>query len=229
LRDNFDTYIGDVPARCVVWGMPGLGKTQLALKYARSTFDGKQYLYIFWVSASSIEKVKSGFSNILDLVCYPGRASLGQASKLTAARLWLESSTSDSNKRWLLVLDNVNEDVVTSLREILPKRNCNGHLLFTTRTKAVAQSLAMTSGAQHDILALKQPSTDDAVTLLLSSTGKKTTDDSSVRANAKDIVNSVGCLPLAVDQASSFMNASGCSAPELLEIYKSEQIEQVTV
>jgi hypothetical protein len=206
--------------------MPGLGKTQLALKYASSAFETKRYRYVFWMSASSTEKINHGFSKILDLISYPNRDRLDQAAKLTAARLWLESVSFENDRKWVLVLDNTAEDVIMTLRDVLPKMKCNGHILFTTRTKAVAQSLAVASGVQYDILALKQPSTDDATTLFLKSTGKQSREDLSLFEYATNIVKSVGCLPLAIDQASSFMNESGFSAPELLDVYRSDQVEK---
>jgi hypothetical protein len=209
--------------------MPGLGKTQLALKYALSTFKEKRYQYIFWISAASTEKVNYGMAKMLDLIRYPGRASMDQAARVTAARLWLEDDSSEATatRKWLLVFDNANYDTARHLREVFPQRNSNGSMLMTTRTKAVAESLAAASGIKHGILALEQPSSDDAVALLLASAEKDSKSDPSLLDTAEGIVQSIGCLPLAVDQAASYLKESGCSGKELLDIYKSEQKEKV--
>lgn len=90
--------------------MPGVGKTQLALKFAILAHENGQYPYTFWVSAESVEKLSQGISKMVDLLCLPGRHTLNQASRLTAARAWLEEST--AAERSLVILDNVSEETV---------------------------------------------------------------------------------------------------------------------
>ena len=70
--------------------MPGVGKTQLALKFATVA---SQFPYVFWVSAASAEKLTQDVSKMVDLLCIPGRQTQNQVSRLTAARVWLEDST----------------------------------------------------------------------------------------------------------------------------------------
>lgn len=84
--------------------MPGVGKTQLALKFATCGSQRNQYTYIFWVSAASVEKLTRDFSKLVDLLHLPGRYGLDQAIKLTVARAWLEDLS--VARSWLLVLDN---------------------------------------------------------------------------------------------------------------------------
>jgi hypothetical protein len=77
------------PSRCAVHGMPGLGKTQLLLRYAKLSFDRHQYIRVFWISATSVDKLNQGFAGILDLIKHPDRFLEDQYAKLTSARLWL--------------------------------------------------------------------------------------------------------------------------------------------
>ena len=116
--------------------MPGVGKTQLALKFATVAFQKGQYPYMFWVSAVSVEKVARDFSKLVDLVRLPGRHTLDQASKLSVARAWMEDST--AARSWLVVLDNVSEETAAMLRDNLPRGDCGGRLLITTRTATIA-------------------------------------------------------------------------------------------
>lgn len=88
--------------------MPGAGKTQLALKYTKSAYNGQQYPFVFWISGASADKLNSGFSKLFDLIDTKGRAGLDQSTKCTAARTWLEDNESQAKKRWLLVVDNAN-------------------------------------------------------------------------------------------------------------------------
>lgn len=213
-----------VPRRCAIYGMPGLGKTQLALRYAKLVFDRKQYPLVFWVSAATSEKLNQGFANILNLVNHIDRNHPEQSARLVAARRWLEGYHAVNSNSWLLVVDNVNRDTVTFLREHLPRSSYGGSILFTTRRGDVAKALASSAGQEHHTLELQAPSAEDAAHILLEHGGlDAATVDSGVMARAKEIVNSVGRLPLAVDHAASFMSQSHKTMDELLELYHSDQ------
>lgn len=55
---------GDI-GRCAVWGMPGIGKSQLALAYAQREFSSSNYDLIIWISGTTAEKVVGGLMNAL--------------------------------------------------------------------------------------------------------------------------------------------------------------------
>jgi len=120
VRTNLQPKDNKTPARCAIAGMPGLGKTQLALKYTTCTSNNQPF--IFWISATTAEKIVAGFSKILDLVDHIDRDHTDQNVRMGAAQRWLEKVGSEQS--WLLVLDNVNQDTVPFLRQHLPR---NGH------------------------------------------------------------------------------------------------------
>ena len=207
--------------------MPGAGKTQLALKYAESAYNKRQYPFIFWVSGASVDKLNSGCSKLFDMVDVKGRGGLDQNTKCTAARTWLEDSESQAKRRWLLVVDNANQETVARIREMLPRSNSSGRLVLTTRTKQVAQSLATAFGEEHLCIALHAPGTEDAVRLFLSAAEiDRDGLDAGELQKTRKVVKAVGCLPLAVDQAASFAE-SGHGISRILDIYTSEQVEEV--
>lgn len=72
-----------IPSRAAVFGMPGLGKTQLALKYAASAYTYR-YSHIFWISAASVGKIREGYETILDSLELPERFSSEQHLKVAA-------------------------------------------------------------------------------------------------------------------------------------------------
>ena len=113
----------NIPAQCAIVGMPGLGKTQLALKHTLEVFDQARGPIIFWTSAATTEKLAQGLCKILDLVDHVDRDHADQNVKLSAAQRWLEGTGHDFPLLWLLVLDNVNEESVPFLREHLPRAN----------------------------------------------------------------------------------------------------------
>ncbi|KAL8914575.1 MAG: hypothetical protein Q9172_007051 [Xanthocarpia lactea] len=221
----FSASSGDLPSRCVIHGMPGVGKTQLALRYATLASEKSENIYIFWVSAGSEEKLARDLAKLVDLLHLPKWYTMHQATKVTTARAWLEDPT--AKKKWLLVLDNVTQETVTMmLKDILPRRNSGGRLLLTTRTATIAESCTIPGSSL--MIALHPPGTDEAVAMLAA---RAEMDGGSIeRANNTDLerlVKAVGHLPLAIDQAASYLKGYKSSTKELLDLYKSEEAVEV--
>jgi hypothetical protein len=216
----------DVPTRCIIHGMYGLGKTQLALQFAKSSYNDGRYSLIFWMSGTTIDKLNDGFANILNLIRHPGRHLLvDQRSKLTEARRWLEDSTSLS---WLLVLDNVDVSTLDFIRNNLPRQNRRGNILFTTRTINIASALSYAAGQQHQVLELGLPDVQDAVKLLLTEGGIDAASASWVtKSKANSVAKCVGCLPLAISQAASYMKQCHKGLDYMLLLLYSEQKMEV--
>lgn len=214
-----------VPSRAVIWGMPGVGKTQIALKYCLE-FYIRRYTHIFWVSASTTGKIRQGIESLLDELESPERFSPEQKFRLAAARRWLESDEPD--RAWLIVFDNVNADTIDTLRELSPKANPHGNMIFTTRFPEVAEALSTTGGSSHFCTELHVPKESDAAKILLANAAIK--DDGSIPHFTKDsekLVRQLGCLPLAIDQVSSFMKHSGIGLQQMLAILDSEEKSKV--
>ena len=219
---------GNVPARYVVHGMQGLGKTQLALKYAELSFRRQQYSAIFWISGASVEKLHQGFTKVLYLVGHPDRDTPEQGIKLTLARRWLEEHITDSSFKWLLVVDNVAQEAVGFLREHFPRKNASGNILLTTRTRDVAQAVTTVAGQRHQIVELRAPDLQCAALLLLREAGINTNDtDPTTIDRAETLVKCVGCLPLAISHAASFAQQSNKNLEDVLLLYQSKHKYEV--
>src|ERR1700722_13659140 len=187
-----------IPNCCIIHGMPGVGKSQLSLCYAAKSFDGGLYTYIFWTSATSVDKLTQGFSKVLDLVGHPDRHVQDQSIKLTTARLWLE----DCSAHWLFIIDNVDRSTLDFLATHFPRKNGQGNVLFTTRTVQIAEALANMTQSHHSTLKLQTLDLRDTTRLLF--------DDAGIRSevvtpfmlgHAEELVQCVGYLPLAIVQA----------------------------
>ena len=130
---------------CVLHGLGGIGKTQLAIEFARK--NQKNYSSIFWIDGSSKEKLKQSIANLANQL--PSHQLLERA-KLYAQEpheeldgavedvlLWFSQSL---NERWLLIYDNVDQDFspgtsdlqAFNLREYLPEAD-QGSVLITSR------------------------------------------------------------------------------------------------
>lgn len=221
----FDAVSQGAPVRFSLDGMPGIGKSQLALQYAYTAFNRRRYAVIFWISATTIEKLYQGFMKILHLVHHSDRDHPNQSVQLLSARRWLEEATIP----WLIVLDNASINVVDFFREHLPRQNSNGNILFTTRTKEAAEALVRTPGRHNRTLTLKTLAIHDATQLLLMDAGLDMTDTTKDEVKeAEDLVKSIGCLPLAVNQAGAFIQQSGHTVGTALGLYKSEHKANVS-
>ncbi|KZP02136.1 hypothetical protein FIBSPDRAFT_714007, partial [Athelia psychrophila] len=62
ITTSFNTFQSDKPTRFVIYGMPGLGKSQLALQHANLAFTAGVYSHVFFVSASTVEKLGQGLA-----------------------------------------------------------------------------------------------------------------------------------------------------------------------
>jgi hypothetical protein len=133
---------------------------------------------------------------------------------------------SDPRQELALVFHSANHDTVSYLKDNVPKRNMNGNVVITTRAQDAANQLVAVSGIKYAVMDLKQPSSEDAIELLWKSSDMSVVDTSN-SVTVRGILDSVGCLPLAVDQAASYMKQSGCRAQEPLRMCRSEQMGEV--
>lgn len=130
---------------CVLYGLGGIGKTQLAIEFARKY--KKHYTASFWIDSSSKERLKQSIAHLA--------SQLPQCQLLERARLYgkephedLDGTVKDVlswfsqslNEQWLLIYDNVDRDVSAgpsdpeafNLKEYLPEAD-QGCILITFR------------------------------------------------------------------------------------------------
>jgi nucleoside phosphorylase len=116
-------------------GLGGVGKTQLATRYAYLHED--EYDVIWWVRSEGSANLAADYMDLARALALPVEAISEQSVVIGLARRWLESS----QQKWLLVFDNA--DSPEQLEEFLPKKG-NGHILITSRNprwSKIAKSL----------------------------------------------------------------------------------------
>jgi hypothetical protein len=228
LQETFEAPACAVPFRCVVYGMPGLGKTSLVLRYATESFDQGWFSQVLWTSGTTIEKLNKGMTKILDLVEHPERYRIEQEAKLTAVRRWLEGSHGDDTIRWLLIIDNVDRSSLGFLREHLPRRSVQGSILFTTRTADVADALVDVTAPSHRKLEIHVPDMIDATRLFFSNAGIDANNTTSTqKSQATNLIEAVGSLPLAIVHAATYKKQTQTSLNDILQLYQSENKGEV--
>lgn len=127
----------------VVYGMGGIGKTQLCVEYARKCKT--DFSAIFWLDGSSRDAVRQSLANVALELPSASRSS-GSSSPHDAEDIdraiesvlrWLSAP---ENRSWLLIMDNVDLDWQDSshgeqaydYKSFLPAAD-HGNVLITTR------------------------------------------------------------------------------------------------
>ncbi len=192
-------------------GLGGLGKTQTAVEYAYRYRDF--YSIVLWVRADAYEMLVSDFVTLAGLLHMPEKDEEDQSRVVRAIKRYLES-----NSQWLLILDNVEDlEMVSAFIPV----GAQGHTLLTTRTPTtgtIAQGVEIermepTVGAwfllhRAKLLALDAPLEKASVT---------------DQARAKDIVEVMDGLPLALDQAGAYIEETACSLSDYLALFRTRR------
>ena len=174
-----------VARRAALHGMGGIGKTQLALAYAREYGDGYEG-GVWWFSAET----DAGLQIDARACCEAAGVPVGEGeSPSKALKRWL----ADQPAAWLLVYDNAEH--AAALAPHLPEGGPH-HVVVTSRDPAwggVAAPVELdewTAGQGADFLAGRLPGAPRGELLALS--------------------GDLGGLPLALEQAASYVETRGC-------------------
>jgi len=124
--------------KVVLGGMGGVGKTQLAIAYAKQY----QHLYdsVLWLNATSEALLRDSIRSVALMFEESGNVSAyDDAPILAFFSRWLSQQ---GNTRWLLILDNYDNPELYDIRRFLPVRS-QGSIIITTRlTGEVAERCA---------------------------------------------------------------------------------------
>lgn len=213
--DENDSNSSDRQRRAVLYGLGGIGKTQIALKFAEDKRD--RFDSIFWIDASSTETVEQCFQDVALLLRLP------VGNNDTFIRSVKHRLAQMRNKRWLMIFDNADD---ISLVPYLPQGN-HGCILITTRNSRVKRYLSpLDQQAYH----VEEMPPDEAVELLLRAAGilrgvSRVADiDAESLEHSYKIVKTLGYLALAIDQAGAYISNTA-SLDTYLEIYESFRAE----
>src|SRR5579884_1597115 len=202
-----------------IYGLAGSGKTQIAVEYAYRY--NLEYNAVFWINAEAIENIISGFLNIAELLKLPKSQEADQMQVVAAVQHWL-----NVHKGWLLIWDNVED--LELLQRFLPRAR-QGASLITTQRQALgtlAQGLELTTMAPEEgILFLLR-----RAKLLSSQATSKQVYQFAQRMPAEyqaaeRLWTLMGGLPLALDQAGSYIDETGCGLSDYLQRYENQRAQ----
>jgi len=175
-----------------LYGMGGVGKTQLAAEYAHRF--GGSYDLAWWIDAEQgglIGDQVSGLGQALG--CIPAETGNEAARAAVLAELRQRS-------RWLLIFDNA--EAPADVTPWLPGNG--GHVLITSRERGWDEV-----ATQVEVDVLTRP---ESIEMLQRRVPRLT------EADADRLAAELGDLPLAIVQAAGFMANSGMSASQYLSL-----------
>ena len=193
-----------------IHGLGGIGKTRLAVEYAWRS--GDQYDTALFVVADSPEALRSGLASLArpGLLDLPEHEAGAEAKTVEAVFSWLRD-----HSRWLLILDNIDTDEgARAVREILPRFG-NGHVLITSRRRVWPPTIREQS--------LGELSREEGAQFLLQHTEKTRTLAADDEAQAVRLAETLGGLPLALEQAAAYISHHQMAFAGYLEDWERER------
>ncbi|MGH2481138.1 MAG: NB-ARC domain-containing protein, partial [Ktedonobacteraceae bacterium] len=201
-----------------LYGLGGVGKTQVALEYAYRY--ALEYAAIFWVEAETEQNIIASFEKIAEVLGLPEQREANQQRIVAAVQRWLST-----HKEWLLIWDNLEQ--VELLHRFLPPTQ-QGAILFTTQNPAL--------GTLVQSLELPPLEQKEGVRLLLCRAKVINLETSGEDVNqlklylpteyeaAQTLVKIMHGLPLALDQAGAYIEKTGCSVVDYLLHYEQQRL-----
>jgi tetratricopeptide (TPR) repeat protein len=190
-------------------GLGGIGKTQTAVEYAYRHQD--DYQHIFWVRAEKREELNSDLAALATSLNLPEKDEQDQPRVIAAVQKWLATHTG-----WLLVLDNADDPAV--VKECLPSP-LKGHIILTTRAQIL--------GRLAQRIEIEKMGLEEGTRFLLHRANIIAASDASLDtvsskdiAKAKEIVQTLDGLPLALEQAAAYIEENECGLAGYLQRYQ---------
>jgi MinD-like ATPase involved in chromosome partitioning or flagellar assembly/tetratricopeptide (TPR) repeat protein len=183
----------------VLYGLGGVGKTQIAVEYAHRF--AADYDIVWWLPADDLAMARSGMVELATQLNLPtGDSAIKEA---------LESGK--PYRHWLLVFDNADdpEQVV----DLIPRGA--GHVIVTSRNQSWVQHA---KAMEIDVFTRQ-----DSVALL-----RRTTEERISHEDATLVAEKLGDLPLAIDQAGIWLAETGMPVETYLRLLDTQLTSTLT-
>lgn len=183
-------------------GLGGVGKTELAIEYVHRY--GREYDIVWWLPSEQPAQVRAALAALGERLGLPTSVDLQQ----TVATVLDTLSTTELH--WLLVYDNAG--VPRSLDGLLP--SSGGHVLVTSRSHEWANA---TVGRAIEVDVFERGESVDLLRKRL---------PNITEAEADQLAEHLGDLPLALEQAANWCSATGMDVAEYVELL-SENAQEI--
>ncbi|TVY13910.1 Protein SERAC1, partial [Lachnellula arida] len=219
--------LGDNGGRCtvVLQGLGGIGKTQLAVAYAK--LHRADYTAVLWVNIKDEDALKQSFARIARQIlrAHPSASRLSNMDTnekldevVDAVKAWLSLP---GNTRWLMIYDNYDNPKIpgyldltaVDIRKFFPESH-QGFIIITTRSPQVRIG--------HAIQVRKLRDTDDSLQIL-SHTSRR--EGLSSDPDAIKLAQELDGLPLALATAGAYLDQVAISVSDYLRLYKESWVQ----
>ncbi|KAL2869066.1 uncharacterized protein BJX67DRAFT_379545 [Aspergillus lucknowensis] len=219
LRQTMLESKSPIRRKVVLHGLGGIGKTQLALRFAREYREN--FSAIFWITADNRSMLLLSLASMarnIPEISETRKLQMENAKQVRRmARRVLNWLGDKRNLKWLLIYDNAGQDLVpqvdggktSGVMEFFPPGD-HGAIIITTRLQKFTEV-----GISFPVCELgKKPSMD----LLMSRMGKAGQDFPN-DSNISELSIRLGGLPLALVIAGSYISVTKSSAAKYLQLY----------
>lgn len=215
-------YLSTPGRICTVSGRGGIGKTAIAVEYLYKYQS--EYSYVFWVEAGAPGLCAEKYGQIASCLNLVEKPFADEDARMYLVR----ESLAKSERRWLLIFDNVAS--WPDISRYIPRNlsRSKGSVLITTRSGPLL-SISSRNPVHH----LQRPVELDVWPLehgreflLTSIQPKLKREDLEAHdeyASAKQVVELVGCLPLAISMIVGYVKVSRCTLADFLEMWEERE------
>jgi tetratricopeptide (TPR) repeat protein len=189
---------GDTVALTAITGLGGIGKTQLALEYSYLFWD--EYDVIWWVRSEEPATLAADYAMLAKYLNLPEKDAADQTLTINAVKRWLEN-----NSEWLLVFDSAQNP--HDLKRYVPRSRAN-HIIITSRNPDWSGTAKPLTVIIFD--------RNESIAFLI----KRTEQNDEKAANA--LAETLGDLPLALEQAGAYILAAAISISDYLERFNEQ-------
>ncbi|CAB4036920.1 Stress-induced-phospho 1, partial [Paramuricea clavata] len=201
-----------------VCGLGGVGKTSLATEFAQQRKD----FYTGGVCWFSGEDDTTFENSVNDVATRLGTRSDSFGLTFSAT---LEMISRNKNP-WLIVLDNMDQlNLSANIVKLVSgtwQHDVSGHLLITTRRKPTALANDIRGFDEKCCLSLRCFEIEEGKEFLCRRIGVVSEED--VDIVAEKLVQQLGGLPLALEQAGAYIKSLRCTISQYLELYDSQRL-----
>jgi tetratricopeptide (TPR) repeat protein len=204
------THLAAITAKQAIHGLGGVGKTRVAVEYARRY--SHDYTALLFITADSPGSLQTSLANLCGALVLnlPERDAREQEVQVAAALRWLREHSG-----WFLIIDNVDSTEAAEAVEKLLQQLHTGHTVVTSRLSQWGDAV--------ESLSLDVINEAAAIEFLMERTQGKRKPTATDSEDAKRLASDLGCLPLALEQAGAFVAKHRGSLQEYRARWKQQE------
>ncbi|KAL3264442.1 hypothetical protein ABHI18_000758 [Aspergillus niger] len=219
--------LGKAHSRVALYGLGGVGKTQIAIELAHQVHEAHPDASVFWIHANSISRFQESYYNLIKECEIESPED--KQDNLKLVKQWLEKQC----KRWLLIIDNADQASLftsdgrqgqetstsdkqlqedSSIVQFLPESSY-GSILITTRNRAAG--VKFVRGIGRNMLEVDTMTKEESRCLIKSALSGNYPTESDM----DELAGLLDYLPLAIMQAASFMEENVLTVHEYIKLH----------